>query len=134
MKNLFVYGTLMFDEVWQQLIANHYHKIDAELADFIRLKVKNEDYPGITPSAGNRISGKLILNVSHEDVKQLDLFEGEYYKRDSVIVFSGGTSYPAETYVFRRRYQSLLSSEEWEVDAFKKSGLSSFLSRYDYFN
>ncbi|WP_455218423.1 gamma-glutamylcyclotransferase family protein [Kaarinaea lacus] len=134
MKNLFVYGTLMFDEVWQQLVSSHYHKIDAELADYIRLKVINEDYPGIIPSAGTRIPGKLILDVSNEDIKQLDLFEGEYYRRDSVIVFSGSTSHPAETYVFKERFQSLLSNEEWEVDAFKNSGLPSFLSRYGYFN
>lgn len=133
MKNIFVYGTLMFDEVWRQLISNHYRRIDAELTGFKRLKVKGEDYPGIIPSEGKRVSGELIFNVSTDDVKQLDIFEGEYYRRDKVTIISGKIAYLAETYVFKERYCSLLSKEEWSARAFQKSGLSSFLARYNYF-
>jgi len=124
----------MFDEVWQQLTRNHYHKIDAELADYIRLIVKGEHYPGIIPSGGNRVSGELIFNVSTKDIKQLDIFEGEYYRREQVTIWSGKKPYSAETYVFRKRYQSLLSDDEWEVDAFKNCGLPSFLASYNYFD
>ena len=134
MKNIFVYGTLMFDEVWQQLIPNRYSKIDAELEDYIRLKVREENYPGIIPSGGSKVTGELIFNVSKEDIKQLDIFEGEYYQRDQVTVISGTTTFQAETYVFRKRYHSLLSNEVWEVETFKKSGLSSFLASYKHFN
>ena len=133
MKNIFVYGTLMFDEVWQQLTPNRYSKIDADLADYIRLTVKGEHYPGIIPSEGNRVSGELILNVSTEDIKQLDIFEGEYYRREQVTILSGESPYSAETYVFRKRYQSLLSDDEWEAETFKNCGLSSFLASYDNF-
>lgn len=134
MKNIFVYGTLMFDEVWQQLSLNHYHKLDAVLCDYIRLKVRDEEYPGIKPSNGNRVSGELILNVCTKDIKQLDMFEGEYYRREQVIVCSGETPYLAETYVFRKIYHSLLTNEEWEVEAFQKNGLPTFLSSYANLN
>lgn len=134
MRNIFVYGTLMFDVVWQQLSSGHYQKMDAELADFIRLKVRGEEYPGIIPSIANRVAGQLILNVTPDDIQQLDVFEGKYYKRELVKVTSANREYPAETYVFRKKYQSLLSMEEWDADIFKNHGLSSFLSRYGYFN
>lgn len=134
MRNIFVYGSLMFDDVWHRLTANRYRKVDAELEGYIRLKVKGEDYPGIIPSADNRVSGEVIFNVSADDIKQLDVFEGEYYYRETVKVLSGSTAYQAETYVFRKKYQSLLSNEEWQIEGFRNSGLSSFLSRYKHFN
>jgi len=134
MRNVFVYGTLMFDEVWQQLSSRRYQKMDVVLADFIRLKVRGEEYPGIVPSSGNRVPGQLILDVTPDDIQQLDIFEGEYYQREQVNVLSGNKEYPADTYVFRKKYQSLLSTEEWDADIFKDDGLPSFLFRYGYFN
>lgn len=133
MKNLFIYGTLMFDDVWRQLTKNQYRKINAVLPEFIRLRVKNEDYPGIIPCTENTVSGELLFQVSASDIQLLDNFEGEQYRREQVKVISDETEYYAETYIFRNRFKSLLSDEEWDIDTFKDSGLSSFLLRYSYF-
>lgn len=123
----------MFEEVWQQLSSQHYQKFDSELADFIRFKVRGEEYPGIIPSVGDRVTGQLILNVSPDDIQRLDDFEGEYYAREQVKVISDNREYTADTYIFRKNFQSLLTTEEWDADIFKNHGLSSFLSKYGYF-
>ena len=134
MKNIFVYGSLMFEEVWEQLTRSHYQKIDAHLKGFIRLKVKGEEYPGIIPSPDNKVTGQLYINVCSDDIEQLDSFEGELYQRSQVIVLSSGAEYPADTYIFKPKYQTLLSGKEWDVELFREKGLRKFLTKYGYFS
>lgn len=134
MKNIFVYGSLMFEEVWNQLAQTHYNKIDAQLSGFTRLKVKGEEYPGIIPSSGKEVIGKLYLDVCASDIEQLDIFEGEFYQRSQVIVLSDKNEYVADTYIFKPKYQTLLSGKEWDVGLFKDKGLQKFLAKYGYFN
>jgi gamma-glutamylcyclotransferase (GGCT)/AIG2-like uncharacterized protein YtfP len=134
MKNIFVYGSLMFEEVWGQLTHNQYHKMDAHLKGFIRLKVKGEEYPGIIPSPDNQVTGHLYINVCSDDIEQLDSFEGELYQRSQVIVLSDGSEYKADTYIFKSKYQTLLSGKEWDAGLFKEKGLKNFLKKYGYFN
>jgi gamma-glutamylcyclotransferase (GGCT)/AIG2-like uncharacterized protein YtfP len=133
-KNIFVYGSLMFEEVWQRLIQNQYNKIDAQLSGFIRLKVKGEQYPGIMPSSDKQVTGKLYLDVCSSDIEQLDIFEGEFYQRSQVIVKSDDVAYPADTYIFKHKYQTLLSGKEWDTELFREKGLQKFLEKYGYFN
>lgn len=134
MKNIFVYGSLMFNEVWQRLIQNQYHKVNVQLHGFIRLKLKDEEYPGIIPSPDNRVTGKLYLNISASDIEQLDIFEGEFYQRSQVIVLSDKNEYTAETYLFKHKYLTLLSGKEWDENLFREKGLKKFLDKYGYFN
>lgn len=133
MKNLFVYGTLMFDEILQQLVKNRYQKIVAQLPGHVRRTIKGEDYPGVIPSPGSTVLGELVLDVHADDIVRLDEFEGEYYERKPVIIISGKTEYPAEAYIVKQQFQTLLSSSQWDPDVFRANGLSSFLNRYRYF-
>lgn len=133
MNNVFVYGSLMFDEVWDRLVQKPYKKLDANLAGYKRLRVCDEDYPGLVKFSAGDVDGKLYLNVTEHDLARLDHFEGEYYKRESVIVRVGVEEYPAEVFVFCRVYRHLLCESEWSVGHFARKGLHRFLSRYTGF-
>lgn len=131
MINTFVYGSLMFDPVWNVLIKNRYNKIDASLNGYKRVTVKGEVYPGLIESAEHAVNGVLVLDVAKADIVELDRFEGEYYYRHGVKVEAlDGRLYQAETYVFRPHYRYLLSSSIWNVKLFREQGIKTFLAEY----
>ena len=130
MKHLFVYGSLMFDEVWNRLIKFPYEKLPAELEDYQRLIVRGETYPGLIENPLSKTQGVLVLNLKQKDLMLLDRFEGAYYQRKSVIVNAVGQTYSAEVYVFKQMYKNLLSEKEWNEGIFKRQGLRVFVKRY----
>lgn len=135
MKNLFVYGTLMFDEVWQQLTVKKYHRTRAFLPHFQRVTIKNETYPAVFRSIKSTTDGVLIHNISGNDIRQLDRFEGKYYKRCSVTVYThDNKTFPAEVYVIKNRFRKLLTSKEWQPEEFNNKHIDRFLSSYKNFH
>ncbi|EFJ19434.1 hypothetical protein SELMODRAFT_110984 [Selaginella moellendorffii] len=83
--NVFVYGTLLADEIVRILIKRVPSSCDAVLADYHRFSVRNRVYPGATYRKGDRIKGKkVLLDLTHEELQVMDDFEGEEYKRLTV--------------------------------------------------
>lgn len=134
MKDLFVYGTLMFDEVWQRLIRNKYKRTPAILPHFQRLAIKNETYPAIIRAMNSNTHGILVHHVSCSDIKLLDRFEGKYYRRIPVIVNATNKKYPADVYVINNRFRKILTDREWLPEKFSKQHIDRFLSRYKNFH
>ena len=130
MTNLFVYGSLMFDQVLTGLVQGRYEKVDAELRGYARLQVRGELYPGLVRATRGRVQGAVLTGVTADDLQRLDLFEGHYYKRIAVRVYMQGTIISAQTYVFRQRYRRLLSSSEWQPVQFKQRYLQRFLKQH----
>ena len=132
--NVFVYGTLMFDDVWVALIKNRYHKINARLEGYKRLEVNGEVYPGVIKAKESDVDGVLMLGVRGVDMLVLDRFEGEFYRRSQVVVSAkDGGVHQAQAYIFRHKYRYMLGDAEWDVDKFKKSGIEVFLAEYGGF-
>ena len=134
MINTFVYGSLMFDAVWDALIRNGYRKQAARLDGYTRLCVKDEVYPGLVASDTGSVEGVLVEGVSKADILLLDRFEGEYYVRKPVTVITrGGESWSAETYVFNEAFRFLLSDAEWSAEEFGEYGIRKFMIEYGGF-
>jgi len=132
--NVFVYGTLMFDRVWSALIAKQYCRIDAQLAGFKRVGVKGEVYPGLLKTHGDIVDGVLVLDVDDADIRVLDRFEGDFYRRSGVMVSAAdGRLFQAQTYIFRDRYRYMLDNAVWDVNNFSKNGMEEFLAEYGGF-
>ena len=128
MKNLFVYGSLMFEEVWCQLLKGSFHKKAAILHDYQRLKVTGQYYPGIRKAPGSQVNGILIMHLNHKQLRLLDTFESHYYKRKSVFVCTDShEQYRCETYLFKPKYTHLLSKSPWDAEEFRTRFLHSFL-------
>lgn len=106
MTSAFFYGTLMHPEILKRVIGNdgsHLQMCPALLLEYTRHQVKNEDYPGILPYSQSRamfdhdldseeksVRGSLVTGLSDEDVRLLDVFEGDQYTRESVSVYPLG--------------------------------------------
>lgn len=126
MKHVFTYGSLMFADVWSRVVAADYASIGATLDAHARFDVVDQTYPGMVPRADASVAGVLHLDVDDADVERLDRFEGDDYRRTTVLVeCADGTQRHADTYVYLHRDRLLPS--RWEPDRF---ALQRFLETY----
>ncbi|PNH06093.1 AIG2-like protein, partial [Tetrabaena socialis] len=68
----FVYGTLMADEVVQSLIKRIPDSKPAVLDDYTRCRIEGRAYPAIIASNGECVNGKVLLDLSEEEMASLD--------------------------------------------------------------
>ena len=130
MKHLFVYGSLMFDDVLNQLVNKQYKRVKAEIHGFQCLQVKGEVYPALVKMVSESTRGLLVLNISQEDIKVLDEFEGEYYFRSTETINTGQAIYEADVYLFKDEYRDLLLEEQWDACCFQRRVIQRFLKCY----
>jgi gamma-glutamylcyclotransferase (GGCT)/AIG2-like uncharacterized protein YtfP len=87
MTNIFTYGTLMFEEIWSQVVSGEYIKSPAILDGYDRKMARGKEYPVLYPHAPcSQVEGFVYLDVSDADLEKLDYFEGEYYFRKSAEI------------------------------------------------
>lgn len=133
--NVFTYGSLMFSPVWDAVVLGNYRATSAVLEGHARRRIVNDSYPVAFPSDANEtIIGMLYHDVSNEDIKRLDFFEGEYYQRSKVSVrLNNANLVKAEVYLINPRYRHLVSEMPWDPDNFQERCLSEFMSAYEGF-
>ena len=131
----FTYGTLMCADIMSAVSARSVSGEPAVLTGFSRHAVRDEDYPGIQPCPGGQVPGVLYRDLDITALTRLDAFEGEQYRRETVVVTLGnGATIAADTYVIQAEYASLLLPRDWDFDAFLAGGKSRFQARYLGFN
>jgi gamma-glutamylcyclotransferase (GGCT)/AIG2-like uncharacterized protein YtfP len=124
--NIFTYGSLMFDEVWRQVVTGHYRSTPAMLRHHQRHALTGLSYPGVVAAPGEQVAGRLYLDVSADDIARLDAFEGREYRRDLLqVVLAGGALASAWTYIWLDPQR--VSGKPWASDAFE---LHEFLQTY----
>ena len=121
--NLFVYGSLMFPEVVKAVIGKQLLMKDAVLKGYKRYKVENGEYPAIVKDEDSSVTGKLI-EIDKNGLKVLDSFEGEEYKRETVLVEVDGKKQKAEAYIWKSN-QKL--SKTWSLEEFKEKHIKKFI-------
>jgi gamma-glutamylcyclotransferase (GGCT)/AIG2-like uncharacterized protein YtfP len=97
---LFVYGTLMEDDVVAELTGQCFRKEAAVLAGYRRV-VPDGGFPFIVPETDGVVEGFLLHDVDEEAMCALDRYEdeGRLYRRTAVVVSSGGRQQSCMTYV-----------------------------------
>lgn len=131
MKHLFAYGTLMCDDVMQDVSGLQLTCVPAVLHGYRRLRVKGEHYPAIVPDAASVVDGVVYENIPHSAWILLDRFEGDMYARETVqIKLASGTVLLAETYVTRAGFNNYLEETEWDFSTFLRDGKESFCKSY----
>lgn len=129
MAHIFTYGSLMFEEVWNQLVSGKYSHAPALLEGYARRCVKHEEYPVIF-EANESVKGVLYYDVEPYDIDKLDAFEGEYYERKSVLL---NNCVDAEVYVLKKEYFEIIEEKPWDEEAFKNEGIKRFCENYKGF-
>ena len=93
--SLFVYGTLMSDKLFNQVVSLDSNqsliKNKAKLHNYVRRKVKNRSYPAIfkvaTDDDEEFVEGILISGLTEYELTKVHLYEGDEYKLTVVNVF-----------------------------------------------
>jgi gamma-glutamylcyclotransferase (GGCT)/AIG2-like uncharacterized protein YtfP len=121
----------MYDEVLNPVLRGKVKKENAILSGYRRVKIHGESYPGLIEDSSHHVEGILLSNLSHSNLKQLDIFEGDYYERQKVSVTTReNEKVTCEVYLFKTRYKHLLSRTSWCSKTFYKKHLKQFLNSY----
>lgn len=143
-RSAFFYGTLCAPQVLHRvchgssspdnpIYANHKLKTyPAILHGYRRHRVKNADYPAISPQQNGTVMGVFVTGLTAADIWRLDIFEGDEYRRDKVkariLTTVGnedgegnveGEEAEAETYIWDSDPNGL-EDGEWSFETFKR--------------
>ena len=132
MFSVFTYGSLMFEPVWSRVVAGSYERYEAILQGYDRKAVRGEIYPVLIPSSMlSQVQGIVYCDVSSSDLARLDHFEGEYYfRKTEQIITEEKKAFPAEVYVLKEEYYSIISHKAWDPVHFSMTGIHFFLPRF----
>ena len=132
MAHVFTYGSLMFAPVWGKLVTGDYLATKGILPNYARRCVKNEEYPVIF-KANEKVKGVVYYDVSDEDIKVLDDFEGEFYQRITVDIVTHTQTIQAEVYALKEAYFAIIDDKPWDERTFATEGIKPFLANYKGF-
>ncbi|TVU33473.1 hypothetical protein EJB05_25293 [Eragrostis curvula] len=85
-NSVFVYGTLMAEEVVRILLSCIPPSAPALLPNHQRFSIKGRVYPAILPVQGQQVNGKVFKDLTDRELEVFDLFEDEEYVRKTVEV------------------------------------------------
>jgi gamma-glutamylcyclotransferase (GGCT)/AIG2-like uncharacterized protein YtfP len=133
--NLFTYGSLMFAEVWSQLVRGDYVKRSARLHGFTRRRVHQDVYPVIFRSDDSEwVDGVVYFGISADDLRRLDAFEADAYDRQPhTVIVEGFERHVADAYVLKDCYKHLINNCEWDPQWFAREALPFFIRDYQGF-
>lgn len=134
--DLFTYGTLQFDEVWNRVTGRRFPMASGEVTGFVVYRVDGYDFPGMTPQEGATTPGTVYTSIDQGTLAELDRFEGEFYERWKVnVTGADGEIRLCEAYVVPPHNTALLTDDVWTRKNFLASGgLTRFLNRYAGFS
>ena len=85
--NLFVYGSLMFDVVWQRIARTSNPGVPATAHGWSIRSLQDVSYPGLVPAPPDSLAqGLLRTKVSPAALARLDAFEGPDYLRQLIAI------------------------------------------------
>ena len=130
---VFAYGTLMFAEVVGAVTGLAMTGLPARLEGFARFRVRGAVYPGIRPVRGAWVDGVVYPEVSARSLRLLDVFEGDLYRRETLVVETGAGRLSADAWVVRPSRERLLTDRPWEPEPFRRRHLRRYLDRIGRF-
>lgn len=131
MEHLFAYGTLMCEDIMQEISGLRLSHEAGILKGYSRRSVKGEHFPALMPDEKGRVEGVVYRAISNTAWNRLDRFEGEMYERRLVQIELGkGGTLSAGTYVVRPAFLDQLCQCDWDFSDFIRNGKASFQKHY----
>ena len=89
-NKLFIYGTLMDSKIQKNVIGRIVNGIPDTLREYEKseIEIEGEKYPIIIKNKNGIVEG-LLIEMNDEELKNIDEYEGNEYKRIKVILKSG---------------------------------------------
>ena len=127
--NLFVYGSLMFDVVWQRIARTSNPTLPATAQGWSVRSLRDVSYPGLIPAPHDSLaSGLLRSNVSPIALARLDAFEGPDYLRQLIaITMPDGATSSAWAWIVSPAARHLVLPDPWDPDRFARDSLTDFI-------
>lgn len=128
--NVFTYGSLMFPEVWRCVTGSGLEGQPARLREFEARAIRGQTYPALISKPGAVTEGVVYSGVNAEAVARLDVFEGNFYQRQTVVVRTGSGAeedIEAQVYVAVLADHPDILPERWRADEFRNRHLAGFL-------
>lgn len=127
--HVFVYGSLMFEPVWERVVDGHYQSVSAILKDHERLAIHGALFPGVRARTGAQVQGKVWMNVTVEDLHRLNHFESDFYDLTQATVdVTDGSQLPVSFYLVNQSWHHILDSRPWDERVFEKDHLQAFIA------
>ncbi len=129
--NLYTYGSLRLQKIWDGVVARSFETRPAVLTDHVALKVRGQLYPGLVRQSGGQTTGLAYLDVDPPSIRALDAFEGDFYERVAVKVqLENGDLLDCDAYRVRPEHHNLLLEEQWDFDEFRERLVDRFVSDF----
>jgi gamma-glutamylcyclotransferase (GGCT)/AIG2-like uncharacterized protein YtfP len=127
--NLFVYGSLMFDVVWQRIARTSNPGVPATAHGWSVRSLQGVSYPGLVPAPPDSLAqGLLRTKVSPAALARLDAFEGPDYLRQLIaITLPDGSPSSAWAWIVSPAARHLVLPETWDAETFARDSLTDFL-------
>ena len=122
-NSLFVYGTLVFDEVVSALLNRIPHQLEAKAPGWRIVRLPERVYPGLVPGHGEA-NGKLLTDLTDAEWSTLDAFEDPDYTLAAVRVMIPLET-DARTYIWKGEHVD----QPWSTVEFGRDELANYLDR-----
>ena len=128
---MFFYGTLRAIEVREAFLGKDIDKHKSNKAIIYKhqvYKVMNANYPLITytNNSQDKVEGLLVHNISEEELKKLDAFEGKNYFRAKAQVEVHGQLFNVEIYMPDK---TMGLDQIWDFDDWYKNNMEDFFKK-----
>ncbi|KAK8461757.1 hypothetical protein SEVIR_1G089200v4 [Setaria viridis] len=126
--SVFVYGTLMAEEVVRVLLGRAPPSSPAHLPGHRRFSLRGRVYPAILPARAHAVNGKVIKGLTDRELHVFDLFEDEEYVKRTVEVSLTDTLERslAYAYIWGNEGDPDLYGE-WDYEEWRKVHLKDYL-------
>ncbi|XAR69912.1 hypothetical protein NMG60_11001682 [Bertholletia excelsa] len=128
LHNVFVYGSLLADEVVRVLLKRVPDSSPAILNDFHRFSIKGRVYPAILPVENKKVTGKVLSGITAPELDILDTFEDVEYDRHTVEVslVDSSQKLKAHAYVWANSIDPNLYGE-WNFEEWREAHMNDFI-------
>ncbi|XP_010417192.1 PREDICTED: AIG2-like protein A isoform X2 [Camelina sativa] len=126
MHSVFVYGSLMADDVVRLLLNRIPQTSSAILPDLF--SIKGRVYPAIQPAKADTVSGRVLFGITDHELYVLDEFEDTEYERQNVQVLLTDSSekLQTKTYIWANKDDPDLYGT-WDFEEWKQLRMEGFL-------
>ncbi|MGH3787499.1 MAG: gamma-glutamylcyclotransferase family protein [Pseudonocardiaceae bacterium] len=122
-SKLFVYGTLLLNDVVNTLLGRIPNHLDAKAPGWRIVRLPQRVYPGLVPGKSEAL-GKLFIDLTDAEWETLDAFEDPDYTLVGVRVLTP-LAMDALTYIWRGEYVN----QPWSTTTFGRDQLADYLDR-----
>ncbi|PQQ03002.1 AIG2-like protein D [Prunus yedoensis var. nudiflora] len=128
LHKVFVYGSLMAEDVCRVLLNRVPQSSPAILNGYHRYSIKGRVYPAILPVENDKVTGKLLLGITDPELHILDEFEDVEYERSTVEVslVDSSDNLSVQAYVWSNKSDPNLYGD-WNFEEWKQIHKKDFI-------